>query len=184
MSSFCLDRSSWRLFLCLLRFPAFASGCVKINVSKFVLYFFLNYGRRACGLEPDSGRSRPGWRRTFFFFLFLSEKKIILLFFVVRFWARAKTEEEAVWCEPRRPHQQLGKEDWGPLALCGPEISMPEQAGSCLLTCMNNRVPGPNTTRCCCSRVKVDGAESFTDSARFVSQPDHRTWKLVLVYIS
>ena len=37
---FCLDRSSWRLFLCLLRFPAFASGCVKINVSKFVLYFF------------------------------------------------------------------------------------------------------------------------------------------------
>ena len=48
---------------------------------------------------------------------------------------------------------------------------MPEQAGSCRLTCMNNRVPGPNTTRCCCSRVKVDGAESFTDSARFVSQP-------------
>ena len=36
---FCLDRSSWRLFLCLLRFPAFASGCVKINVSKFVLHF-------------------------------------------------------------------------------------------------------------------------------------------------
>ena len=96
-----------------------------------------------------------------FFSFFFRKKNNLIVFFAVRFWARAKTEEEAVWCEPHRPHQQLGKEDWGPLALCGPEISMPEQAGSCLLTCMNNRVPGPNTTRCCCSRVKVDGAESL-----------------------
>ena len=78
---FCLDRSSWRLFLCLLRFPAFASGCVKINVSKFVLYFFFNYGRRACGLEPDSGRSRPGWRRTFFFPFSFGKKNNLIVFF-------------------------------------------------------------------------------------------------------
>ena len=34
---------------------------------------------------------------------------------MVRFWARAKTEEEAVWREPHRPHQQLG---WFPNFLC------------------------------------------------------------------
>ena len=41
------------------------------------------------------------------FFPFSFEKKIILCFFVVRFGACAKAEE-ADWCEPHRPHQQLG----------------------------------------------------------------------------
>lgn len=55
-------------------------GALKLTCQNVCCIFLKNYGRRACGLEPDSGRSRPGWRRTFFF-LFLSEKKIILLFF-------------------------------------------------------------------------------------------------------